>query len=144
MICLRGIPNNAATAALRWVRIREYDFLLSLHRDRISGAYVYMHECIDLSECIRVRVSKWLLNLAADPLDAATARTPNTTSASMDEYNVGRILMKRPTQSIIHVLTAISPVNSVLVQLMCRLIAQAANAWPLERQHAEWTLGYAE
>lgn len=62
----------------------------------------------------------------------------------MDEYNVGRILMKRPTQSIIHVLTAISPVNSVLVQLMCRLIAQAANAWPLERQHAEWTLGYAE
>jgi hypothetical protein len=32
-----------------------------------------MHECIDLSKCIRVRVAKWLLNLAADPLDAATA-----------------------------------------------------------------------
>lgn len=99
---------------------------------------MYMHECIDLSECIRVRVAKWLLNLAADPLDAATAHklAPNTqtpaTSASMDEC-VGRILMKPRTQSIIHVLTAISPVNSVLVQLMCRLIARAADAWPLER-----------
>jgi hypothetical protein len=39
-------------------------------------------------------------------------------------YEWSRILMKRRTQSIIHVLTAISPVNCVLVQLMCRLIAR--------------------
>jgi hypothetical protein len=51
--------------------------LLSPHRDH---KYMYMHECIDLSEFIRVRVAKWLLNLAADPLDAATAHilAPNT------------------------------------------------------------------
>jgi transposase len=67
----------------------------TLPAPRQHPKYMYMHECIDLSECIRVRVAKWLLNLAADPLDAATAahileytcsqhtQTP-ATSASMD------------------------------------------------------------